>query len=189
MSRSEARAALTRITMGRGMGEYGDLGKLRISFKHPFGKKSIFGKTVRTVGKVAKIAVPLVAGGLALKVGAPLLKKGISSLFRKKSAPSTTVVTSAGPVVTPAADVTATPSVAETVAQTAATLATSALAPSYEIPGAAPVPPAGGEGEAATGGGEVQTMQAGMAGGLNTKTLLILSAVGAGALLLSKRGR
>lgn len=188
VTEKQAALAQRRTLVGRGMAGYGELGKLRISFKHPFGKKSIFGKTVRTVGKVAKVAVPLVAGGLALKFGAPLVKKGITSLFRKKAAPSTTTVTPAGPVVTPAADVAA-PSVAETIAQTAATLATSQLAPpELAIPGASAAAPAQTGGDyLADQQDQANVQQAGMVGGFDSKTLLIMAAVGTGALLLSKR--
>jgi hypothetical protein len=184
----ESRAGITRITRGRGLADYAEgddgLGKLKISFKHPFGKKSIFGKTVRVVGKVAKVAVPIVAGGALLKFGVPVLKKGISSLLSRKAKPSTTTVTAAGPVVTPAVDASASsPSVADTVADTAVNLLKSTVAAKadYAVPGASP------DDQSAAVTDNVQ--QAGMmgAGGLDSKTLLILGAVGAGALLLSKR--
>src|SRR6266487_6739741 len=127
LTQKQARAGLDRIRLGRGLADYGDLGKLKISFKHPFGKKSIFGKTVKVVGKVAKVAVPIIAGGALLKFGVPVFKKGISSLLSRKAKPSTTTVTAAGPVVTPSVD--ASPSVADTVTDTAVSLLKSTLAP------------------------------------------------------------
>jgi hypothetical protein len=175
--------------------QLGDLGKLRISFKHPFGKKSIFGKTVRTVGKVAKIAVPIAAGGLALKFGVPLLGKGIkkaAGLFHRRppGIPPAPNITPPSPDQLPAAPAT----VAETAAQVAAT---SLLQNAGILPGAPPASYATAAAPAATGvpdGTETapdQTatgpMQAGMLGGMDSKTLLILSAVGLGALVLSKR--
>ena len=178
--------------------QLGDLGKLRISFKHPFGKKSIFGKTVRTVGKVAKIAVPIAAGGLALKFGVPLLGKGIkkaAGLFRRRPGiPGAPNVTPPSPDELPTAPA--------TVAETAAMVgAQSILQNAGILPGAPPASyPAASYTAAApaatgvpdgteTGPDQTATgpMQAGMLGGMDSKTLLILSAVGLGALVLSKR--
>lgn len=186
LTQIQARAGLDRIRMGRGLADYGDLGKLRISLKHPFGKKSIFGKTVRVVGKVAKVAVPIVAGGALLKFGLPVVKKGVRSLLSRKAKPSTTTVTAAGPVVTPAVDAGA--SVADTVADTAATFLKSTLAPKdYGIPGATPAVASAADEQSGTVTDNVQNAGMMGAGGFDSKTLLILGAVGAGALLLSKR--
>lgn len=65
-----------------GLGLFG----IKVSFKHPFGKKSLLGqvkkiKPLKVVGKVA----PFVVGGI---VGGALLKKGIG-LLKKKPAPVT----------------------------------------------------------------------------------------------------
>lgn len=178
--------------------QLGDLGKLRISFRHPFGKKSIFGKGVRLVGKVAKVAVPIAAGGLALKFAAPFIGKGIRSaagLFRRRA-----------PGIPPAPNVTPPspdqlPNAPATVAEMAAQVgATSLLQNAGLLPGAPPpaynatvaAAPAGvPDGtESPTAPTETATgpMEAGMFGGGGSgKTLLILSAVGLGALMLSKR--
>jgi hypothetical protein len=182
MTLKEAAEAQRRVLVGRGIGDYGDLG---VSF---FKKLKKF-KLGRFVGRTV---VPIAAGGLALKFGPGLLKKGFKLLKGKPRAPSTTRITAAGPVVTPSVE--AAPSVAETVAQTAAALATSALTKSaepsaFEIPGATPSAAkdtATAQEETATGGGFTE---AGMLGGGSNKTLLLLAAVGAGAFLLSKSGR
>jgi hypothetical protein len=180
----EAAEAQRRTLVGRGLGDYGDLGKGGL-----FRKIKKF-KLGRFIGRTA---LPIAAGGLALKFGPGLVKKAAKGLFRKRAGPSTTTLTAAGPVVTPAAEAAA-PSVADTIAQTAATLATSALTKSaepsaFEIPGATPSAAkdtaAAQEGTAAGGG----FTEAGMLGGGSSKTLLLLAAVGAGAFLLSKSGR
>lgn len=179
--------------------QFGELGKLKISFKHPFGKKSIFGKTVKVVGKVAKVAVPIVAGGLALKFGPKLISKA-AGLFKRRPAgvPPAPSITPPAPGELPTAPAT----VADTAAQVGATAimqaagilpgATPYYAPSAAAVAAAPVaaPGAPDGAEANLPGGEEVTapIQAGMfGGGDSTKTLLILGAVGLGAVMLSKR--
>lgn len=55
---------------------FGDLGKIRISFKHPFGKKSLFGKAKKLVKKIKPLKIAsYVAGGV---VGGSLLQKGFN---------------------------------------------------------------------------------------------------------------
>ncbi len=175
--------------------QFGELGKLRISFRHPFGKKSIFGKTVRTVGKVAKIAVPIVAGGLALKFAAPLVGKGVGKLgrlFRRRAPgiPAAPDTSSFSPDQLPAAPA--------TVAETAAMVGAQSLLQNAGIlPGAPPASYATAAAPGVPDGTETPTaptetatgpMEAGMFGGGGSgKTLLVMSAVGLGALMLSKR--
>jgi hypothetical protein len=179
--------------------QFGELGKLRISFRHPFGKKSIFGKTVRVVGKVAKVALPIAAGGLALKFAVPFIGKKVGGLFRRRppGIPPAPSITPPSPDQLPAAPA--------TVAETAAMVGAQTLLQNAGIlPGAPPAsytyatPAAAAPGvpdgtEAPTAPAENATvtgpMQAGMLGGMDSKTLLIISAVGLGALMLSKRRR
>lgn len=55
---------------------FGDLGKIRISFKNPFGKKSLFGKAKKLVKKIKPLKIAsYVAGGV---VGGSLLQKGFN---------------------------------------------------------------------------------------------------------------
>ena len=55
---------------------FGDLGKIRISFRNPFGKKSLFGKAKKLVKKIKPLKIAsYVAGGV---VGGSLLQKGFN---------------------------------------------------------------------------------------------------------------
>ncbi len=163
--------------VSRGMGAYGAAPtKKKKGGLFRKIKKFKFGRFLR------RTALPIAAGGIALKAGVPLARKGLRTLFRKKG-PAVTTITPEGPVVTPGAEVApgGEPSVVETVARTAAEAA-KVFTRAPEIPGVTPTAEAGGAAEV---GGEV--MQAGMFGAGGGKTLLLLSAVGLGALLLSKR--
>jgi hypothetical protein len=55
---------------------FGDLGKIRISFKHPFGKKSLFGKAKKLVKKIKPLKIASYVGGGI--VGGSLLQKGFN---------------------------------------------------------------------------------------------------------------
>ncbi len=56
--------------------QFGDLGKLRISFKRPFGKKSLFGKAKKLVKKIKPLKLAsYAAGGI---IGGKLLQKGFT---------------------------------------------------------------------------------------------------------------
>jgi len=56
--------------------QFGDLGKIRISFKNPFGKKSLFGKAKKLVKKIKPLKVAAFVGSGIL--GSKLLSTGFN---------------------------------------------------------------------------------------------------------------
>lgn len=167
--------------------QFGDLGRIRISFKHPFGKKSLFGKAKKLVKKIKPLKIAsYVGGGL---VGGKLLQSGFNLA---KSA-----ITGGGGGGEPVAVTTeAPPGVPVPAPTAAATDATGAPVPpaiaaaSATVPSPSPIPAA----EAPTASEDVaaqvqedqtQTaMEAGVAGGFtmpdfrDPKVLLTLAALG-----------
>lgn len=87
--------------------QFGDMAgfSFKKMFKNPFGKKSIFGKTVKIVGKVAPYAVGGIVGGALLKKGLPALfklgKKVIGGGGGGQQQPQPVAVTTASPVDVP----------------------------------------------------------------------------------------
>lgn len=175
-----------------GFGDYG----LRISFKHPFGKHSLFGKAKRVVGKVAKVALPIAAGGLALKFGLPLIKKGVGGIARllHPTRPTATVPEAPQPTL---------PDQSALDTAAAATVAALSQAGIPPIPGATPYVPPPPTGPVVTTGGEVPGIpgeeppapegagpaEAGLFGAGGGKTMVILTAAGLGLYALTRGGR
>ena len=168
---------------------FGDLGKIRISFRNPFGKKSLFGKAKKLVKKIKPLKIAsYVAGGV---VGGSLLQKGFNLAKGlatqaaggggSKEAPEPVAVATTAPAGVPVpAPTGATDAVGTPIPASIQQAMTSGASP---IPAAAPT---ASEDVAA----QVQqdqtdnTMEAGVAGGFtmpnfsDPKVLLTLAALG-----------
>lgn len=144
--------------------QFGDLGKLRISFKNPFGKHSLFGKAKKLVKKIKPLKIASYVGGGIL--GGKLLQTGFNlakgALTRQPTAPEAVEVSTPTPAGAPVpAPTGATDAVGTPIPASIQQAMTSGASP---IPSGS-APTASEEVAAATQADETaNTMEAGVAG-------------------------